>query len=341
MKKLLKKKLTVVFLSILSVLVLALIVLDLVFEHSSFEKTTSLMNTVVSVSIEGKDSEKTGEDVLQEIAKLETYSLSRHIESTSVSKLNAGAGNYVKSEQDIISLAKRCQELNSKTHGAFNTLLGNVSDLWGFGTKHAAIPDERKLKSAVQKAAKGKISVKDGAVKIPEGTAFDLGSVGKGIACDEAKKILASSKVKRAVVSVGGSVLLYGEKQSFNVGVRNPFKGAADVVGKLSLSDASVSTSGSYERYFYEKGKAYHHIINPKSGYPAENDLISVTVISNDGFLSDALSTACFVLGYEDSLEILKEYNAQALFIFKDKSIKATDKAKQCFTLTDDSFKLV
>ena len=341
MKKPFNKKTTVILSSVLAIAIVCLILFDALLSNKSFQKSTTLMNTVVSVNIEGKKSDEAGERVLSAIGDLETRSLSRHIASTTVSRLNEHAGEFFECDDLILSLANKCIDVNKKSSGAFNPLLGKVSDMWGFGTGKEKVPDEKALKAAIEAIEGKEISIDNKSIKIPENTVFDLGAVGKGVACDQAKKILETTKTKRAVISVGGSLLLYGKDESFNVGVRNPLGQATDVVGKLVLSDICVSTSGSYERYFTENGKTYHHIINPENGYPTDNDLLSVTVVCKDGFMSDALSTACFVLGYEDSLALLKEYDAEAMFIFKDKTIKLTDNLKSSFELTDKSFKLV
>ena len=171
---------------------------------------------------------------------------------------------------------------------------------------------------------------------------LDLGSVGKGIACDEVRGVLENSKIKRAVVSVGGSILLYGEGEKFTVGIRDPFsESSTESFAVLTLPATCVSTSGSYERYFDRDGVRYHHILDPKTGYPAESGLVSVTVVCSDGFMSDALSTACFVLGYEKSLPLLEKYGAQAVFVFNDRSVRVTGSLADSFKLEKDGFKLL
>ena len=154
--------------------------------------------------------------------------------------------------------------------------------------------------------------------------------------------VLEKAKIKRAVVSVGGSILLYGDGEKFTVGIRDPFsESSAESFARLTLPACCVSTSGSYERYFERGGVRYHHILDPKTGYPAESGLVSVTVVCGDGFLSDALSTACFVLGYEKSLPLLEKYGARAVFVFNDKSVRVTGSLADSFELEKDGFKLL
>ena len=126
------------------------------------------------------------------------------------------------------------------------------------------------------------------------------------------------------------------------MGIRDPFsESSAESFASLTLPACCVSTSGSYERYFERDGVRYHHILDPKTGYPAESGLVSVTVVCDDGFLSDALSTACFVLGYEKSLPLLEKYGARAVFVFNDKSVRVTGSLADSFELEKDGFKLL
>ena len=159
---------------------------------------------------------------------------------------------------DILS---KCEELRKSSGGAFDPLLGRLSDLWGFGTGNERVPDKDEINSALNGTGSA-IEINENGIKIPSGTVLDLGSVGKGIACDEVRGVLENSKIKRAVVSVGGSILLYGEGEKFTVGIRDPFsESSTESFAVLTLPATCVSTSGSYERYFDRDGVRYHHIL--------------------------------------------------------------------------------
>ena len=163
--------------------------------------------------------------------------------------------------------------------------------------------------------------------------------MGKGAACDAALEAYAASGVDRAVVAVGGSVGVYGEKpfsQPWQIAVRDP-RGEGSL-GTLSIRSGFVSTSGSYEKQFTENGKTYCHLLDPKTGYPAESGLVSVTVWSKAGALSDALSTACFVLGLEESLPLLDEFEAEAVFITEEHEIYVTQGLQEAFQLKSGDY---
>ena len=325
----------------LCVVVAAVIAVDLFLSDKEYQGSTALMNTVVSLNVEGKSAENTAKAVTDRIAELENASLSRYRAASSVTKINADAGNFCEADSLVLSLCQRCAEVSGKSEGAFNPLLGGVSDLWGFRTQNARVPDAKELEQALSAVRAKDMEISSTGIKIPDGTVLDFGAVGKGVACDEARKVLAKTDTERAVVSVGGSILLYGEGPSFTVGVRNPLGTASDCVGELSLGATCVSTSGSYENNFTLDGKTYHHILYPKTGYPVENNLLSVTVVCDDGFLSDALSTACFVLGYDKSLSLLEKYGADAIFVFEDKTVRTTQGIVESFKLLSDDFTLL
>lgn len=180
-------------------------------------------------------------------------------------------------------------------------------------------------------------------IYIEDQCTLDLGAVGKGIACDVAQNYLKQQKeVSGAVIAVGGSILLYGSKAdgtNWNVAVQNPRGKDGEAMGVLSLSGTTnVSTSGDYEKYFMQNGKRYHHILDPSTGYPAESSLISVTVVSDNGLLSDGLSTACFVLGKEKGQKLLETYGAEGIFIDQNKKVTVTKGLKDKFTILNEEY---
>ena len=173
---------------------------------------------------------------------------------------------------------------------------------------------------------------------------LDLGAVGKGIACDVVQDYLKKQKeVSGAVIAVGGSILLYGSKadgSDWNVAVQNPRGQDGEAMGVLSLSGTTnVSTSGDYEKYFMQDGKRYHHILDSSTGYPADSGLISVTIVSDSGLLSDGLSTACFVLGKEKGEKLLETYGAEGVFIDQNKKVTVTKGLKDKFTILNKEYK--
>lgn len=237
---------------------------------------------------------------------------------------------------DLTVLLDVCQ----KSAGAFDFTLGAVSDLWGFGAE-PGVPDETELKNALSHSGYEKLFLEGNSVVYGDKNAvIDFGAAGKGIALDEIKNALSGKKIKSAVVSVGGSVLLMGDKE-FTVGIRNPGGNSGSYIAKLNIPAFCISTSGSYEQQFEKDGEVFHHILNPETGFPVDNGLVSVTVLSQSGILSDALSTACFVLGYEEGMALAKEFGCHAIFVTENKEIITEEYLIDIIEITDDSYTLV
>lgn len=242
-------------------------------------------------------------------------------------------------------------DVYSDSHGKAAALSGALTELWGFDTDEFRLPSEDEILSAKEKCGDDKLIFDDGKkVYIPDGAKLNLGSAGKGIALDEAVKRIEEinsqgGKITGAVISVGGSVATYGlpkKGKSWNVGIRDPYKTENDYFAVLSLTDAFISTSGDYEKRFTaEDGKTYFHILDLTTGYPVQTELTSVTIKAPTGLLSDALSTLCFILGKEESLPILEKYNADAVFVYKDRTVFATDGIKPYLKITNGDYSLV
>ena len=327
-----------------------------------YSKTDFVMSTVLSEKIYG--TKDVTQDIKEELDKLEKEQLSWREDSSVVSQINADAqkGTKTKLDSDMTSWVETSLELAKRSNGAFDPTIGRLTRLWNIEGDNPKVPSKQEIKNTLkdtgytkihlekiefQNTAKNKKNVdKDGAVSsiyIEDQCTLDLGAVGKGIACDVAQNYLKQQKeVSGAVIAVGGSILLYGSKadgSDWNVAVQNPRGQDGEAMGVLSLSGTTnVSTSGDYEKYFMQDGKRYHHILDPSTGYPAESGLISVTVVSDNGLLSDGLSTACFVLGKEKGQKLLEAYGAEGIFIDQNKKVTVTKGLKDKFTILDEEY---
>lgn len=307
-----------------------------------FNKTSSAdffaMDTVISAEVIGADSKKCIAEIEEIITSLDSDILSRHNGDSEISILNKNRGGKISGKlEEYLTVML---DISRKSGGKFDFTLGAVSDLWSF-TSNPCVPDEEALNTALASSGYGKITVSGNDISYAsDNLILDFGSSGKGIALDEIKAMLDGKKVKEATVSVGGSVLIYGKEEK-TVGIRDPYSNAGDHIAKITVSDVCISTSGSYERRFEENGKEYHHILDPETGYPVENNLISVTIISESGILSDCLSTACFVLGLEEGVKLAEEYGCEAIFVTADKKIYATSEIYSSTEITDDSYTLI
>lgn len=287
--------------------------------------TTFSMGSYVQQTVYGANAIENARLAANAVAELEDLISWR--KEGDVAALNRNAGG------DFLTVDPRTEEVLTtalsvceKSGGALDVTIAPVSRLWDFD-ENPHLPEAGMIRRFLEKVDYTALSLPgDGAAALRYyDTALDLGAVGKGAACDAAVAAYRDTGVTRAVVAVGGSIGLYGEKpfhEPWQVAVRDPFGEGS--LGTLSLTGGFVSTSGDYEKFFYEDGKKYHHILDPATGYPAESGLSGVTVVSEGGALSDALSTACFVLGAEEGARLLKEFQAEGVFVTTDRKIYVT-----------------
>lgn len=295
------------------------------------------MDTFVSAKVKGFAARDAAGGISTLVRELDSKQLSRYTSGSEISRINSEAETVLSDEvRDYIT---ELLEVGKMSGGKFDIALGAVSDLWSFNDS-PRVPSTDELTEALSRSGSDKLSLSGNTLTRADGCIIDLGSAGKGIALDKVKSYLSDKKISSAVVSVGGSVLLYG-KGSFNVGVRDPWGEAGRSVMTVKLGAGCVSTSGSYERCFEQGGKHYHHILDPDTGLPVENGLVSVTVISDSGLLSDALSTACFVLGAEGGAKLAAKYGCEAIFITEDKKVICTDGIKPNVTVLADGYTVV
>ena len=335
-KKLNKKSLIAIILC--AVIVFGIVSYDFISGRSSCEKTSVAMGTVVTVKLFGFGAKNDLDKIETEINGLENSVLSWRKEGSDVYRINKGSGTQVSVSPDTVKIIGQCIDISDDCGGVFDITIGNVTKLWDFGGNNQRLPSDDEIKTALASVGYKNVSISGNAVQIKKGQSLDLGAVGKGFVCDKIKELLDKGRTKSAVVSVGGSLLIYGNR-TFSVGIVNPDNDKQSM-GTLKLKDTCVSTSGNYEKYFEQDGKRYHHILNAKTGYPATSEFKSVTVVCESGLISDALSTVCYIAGYRKSIEILKKFDAEAVFIFNNNAVRVTDGLSGKFTVTDDSYTL-
>lgn len=309
------------------------------------QTTDTAMGTVIRQSLYVTNgSTAAADEVMELLEALDQETLSWRLETSELWRINETAGQKEAAviTEEMAAILKSCQEISEKSGGAFDITIGQVARLWSIDTWAAGgeprLPDEKAVAHAVDRAGYRRLSVNEREVCLPEGMQLDLGAVGKGIALSHIDSLLQQhEEVTGAVISVGGSILTYGTKPgggSWRVGVANPLDTSASI-GYLELDGGwCVSTSGDYERYIEIDGKRLHHILNPYTGFPAESGVHSVTILTRDGLLSDALSTACFVLGVEEGLALAEECGVEAVFVDFQGEISMTAQMEEYFHLS-------
>lgn len=235
--------------------------------------------------------------------------------------------------KDMESLIREGIRYSQLSEGAFDLTIEPLSSLWNFTDGNTVIPPAEDIRAATQRVGWENLRLNGNTLTIlsPD-TTIELGSIAKGFIADRLKEYLISKDVKSAIINLGGNVLCIGEKPDktpFRIGLQKPFDTYNETIANLNISDLSVVSSGVYERHFIKDGKNYHHLLDPKTGYPLENGLISVTIVSPRSVDGDALSTACFSLGLEKGTALINSIdNIYGYFITEDYEIHYTNGAE-------------
>lgn len=290
--------------------------------------TRTMMGTVVTISVFDEDK---SDEVIQsainyafaEIDRIESRMWGESDESE-VHWVNSQAGERSATLSDeTFFVIMEALKYFDQSKEAFDIRIGPLVDLWGFATDHPAVPSEADLTQAMSLSTEGGIFVAGQSVMLgKKGMKLDLSGLAKGYAVEKAAEAIAKQGIQSAIIEAGGDLKVVGSRDKkgskWHIGVRNP-RNPDQFWGVLDIMHGSVATSGDYENFFEQDGKRYHHILNPKTGYPADK-CISVTVWGEKAMQCDAFATALFVLGPEVGMEVLEETfpNIQAMFIYQD-----------------------
>lgn len=317
------------------------------YENSTYPGSafgTSVKTVIYDNDIYTRD--KASKMVIDDLRNLDNR-ISYRVEDSEIARLNRNYEidgiNQVSS--DIAAWKKREIEISNETDGAYSPCILPLTQLWGIENGKKEIPATDDIAGVLPKLASSNIDASESMISFHDiGLAIDFGASGKGIAADIAKEDLDKCGVSGAVVSIGGTILVFGDKgdnRPWHIGIRDPRGEIDDVLGILDTEgNVVISTSGDYEQYFELDGVRYHHILDPRTGYPANNGLISVTIITPDGFLSDAMSTACFVMGLKDGLAYAEKKGVSAIFVTEDKKVYTTKDINKSFILKAKGYKL-
>ena len=278
--------------------------------HAS-EESFFAMDTVMSFTAYGPKAEEAVDAAMKEIERLDAL-LSTGNESSEISQLNA-AGSFLISE-DTLKLLEEAESIRQSTGGLFDVTVYPLMQLWGFPTGDYRVPTQEEISSTLSLVDAAQIQIEGAQVTLGSGQQVDLGGIAKGYASDRVMELYREYGVTSGMVSLGGNIETLGTKPDgtdWKIGIRNPEitaasdigSGTEDVLLALEVENRAVITSGGYERYFEENGETYIHILDPRTGYPADSGLLSVTVVSEKGMLADALSTSLYIMGEADAAE--------------------------------------
>lgn len=313
-----------------------------------FEKQDFLMDTVLIQKIYAeKGAEQISQKVFKSLSESEKR-LSAFDENSELYKINQSAGAPVSASGETVAFIKESLELSKgDSEDSFDISVFPLSSLWKNAISLNRLPSESEIRSAAALVDDKKIIIdtQNNTVTLPAGMGLDLGALAKGAALKDARAIFEQNNVTGAICSLGSSaMLLYGTKpdgSNFKIGLRDPFGEASEHFATISLTDCIISTSGGYERYAEIDGKKYHHIINPKTGYPVDTDVASVTVIGQDGALCDFLSTKLFMCGFDNAVRTAQQQKLSVVLVSNSKKVFISENLAESFELKGAEYERV
>lgn len=293
-----------------------------------------LLDTICEITIDGMKKEEAEQVMDQAFETCRDYEnmLSKTIEGSDIYKLNHSGGEQVAVQDETLDLIKKGINYGQLSNGMFDITIGAVSELWDFSGENPKVPDAAALKEAVSTVDYRQIQVRGSKVSLKNPkTQVDLGGIAKGYIADRLVEQMKQAGVQQAIISLGGNVAVIGEKEKgipWNIGIERPFSDRSEILGAVSLTDGTIATSGIYERYFEQNGTLYHHVLNPKTGYPIETSLDAVAVKGGEGQSvdCDAMGTVCLMLGEKKGRKALAEMpGLEAAFVDKSNELTTTE----------------
>lgn len=315
-------------------------------QETVISETRFSLHTFVSLTLYEKTSDSFFNEFFQELEK-ENAIISNWNETSVISTLSkeAGADPILIEDDRVYSFISEIVEFSRLSHGKFNVLIAPLTYLWGVGTDNPRVPTQEEIDQTLPLLNLDKVEFNYPFISLKEkGMSIDVGAVGKGYLMDYMVNWLEGHGIKKAILNFGGQVYLLGnpkDKLFWKVGLRVPEESSQGYFASIELSGGnSISTSGSYERFFESDGKIYHHILDASTGYPLETDLSFVSIIAPSGLEADYYSTLGLLLGKEEGIRFFTEKGIPAIFVGSDKEIYLVGIEKERFYLLDSSYKL-
>ncbi len=301
------------------------------------------MDTVMTLTAYGAHAQAGLDAATQEIQRLDNlFSISSA--DGDIAVLNAQGTNTL--SDDTASLLRQALALSEDTGGLFDCTIAPVMTAWGFSTGEYHVPDDATLQDLLSRVDSSKVRLDGSTATLPENVSIDLGGIAKGFTSARIMQVFRDQGVTSGIVSLGGNVQALGHKpdgSSWRVAIQDPRDQSENFL-VLEIAEQAVITSGGYQRYFEEDGKTYHHIIDPRTGYPADSGVLSMTIVSADGTLADGLSTSLFIMGPEKAAEYWRAHQDEfdAVWMTDDGSVYLTKGLENCYeSLTDASVQVI
>ena len=316
---------------LISVLFIVLLIIMFLFvniknpkQEKLYQKSGFFFDTIISINIYDTNPAH-AENVLNECINIcdkyeNLYSVS--LSDSEISNINIANGAPTKVSSETIDILKKAEYYSSLSDKEVTPDVYPLTRLWDEAKDNLVLPDETSITEALSHTGKGYSIAGNSLILNDAKSGINLGFIAKGYIADKLKEYILSQGIQSGIINLGGNVLCIGQKpdgSDFNIGIRNPLKpDDSNPIYSLNINNKSIVSSGDYERYFEIDNQKYHHILSLENGYPVQTNLKQVTIISDSSTEGDALSTICFILGYDKSVDLLVKHFPDASAIFVD-----------------------
>lgn len=315
---------------------------------ANYEYSQNLLGTIVSLTI--YEANETAVKAVFATIKILEDKLTVNRPQSEVMSINMAAGKHaVEVSRPVFDLIAQALQISLQPNCYFNCAIGALVKLWQIGFKGQQVPTDEQIKQHLLLTNPRDIELNTDNHSIflkRKGMQIDLGAIAKGYIADVIKEVLVKHNIHQAIINLGGNVLTIGDSplsddKCWHVGLKKPFSDNQELIGIINVNNKSVVTSGIYERFFYQNNRLYHHILNPLTGYPLDNELESVTIISKSSLEGDIYSTILYGLGVSKGCEYLQRHsNLAAIFLLKNKTIVLANTDNFYFQLLDKQYQV-
>lgn len=314
-------------------------------------RSETMLHTAVQIQIYHEGQEEAMDQAFDYMEEMEAR-LTTQLEGSDVYRINQAAGKGpVKVHVTTFEIIKKALEVSQESGGLFDITIGPVTNLWQIGSDQARVPSPEEIEAALEKVDYGKVTLNEADRTVyleEEGMALELGGISKGFIGSGIAQIFDYYGITTAIINLGGNVVVMGTSpsndQGWNVGVQDPNtqESRGEIVGAQRVIDGAVVTSGIYERVLRSGDQVYHHIIDPRTGYPLDNEVSSTTIFADSSFIGDAYSTAVFMMGVADGLSFVEgKEGLEVVFVDKDNQVFLSSGLEGSFQLTHEAYTLV
>ncbi len=311
---------------------------------NSISKSGFYFDTIIEITLTDSEDSSALDHCFEMAAEYESL-LSTEVPTSDISKINSHPGEFVEVDARTVEVLEQALYYCTLSEGTFDITIGALTDLWNIAqiaeicesednsVSKSVLPSDQEIKELVKHVDYHNVEIKDQTVRLNDAKAkIDLGGIAKGYIADQMKQYLNDCNITSGIINLGGNIITIGPKKSggeYSIGIQYPFRDANNVITSVLFTDASIVTSGIYERYFRVDDVIYHHILDPKSGYPVDTDLYSVSIVSDSSCDCDALSTIALSYGLNKGMELIESIDGvEAVFITSQYEIYRTDGLK-------------